>query len=112
LLKNLVYSLIIATILTQPVFYLVPYSAQKWRNLTTIYPWINGPLALNLFNDEQDAAILVCMAAAAAGIIGLPLGGRLADKVSQRCGGRGHDDSPCHALNASMLPRINDIVEV
>lgn len=69
-------------------------------------------LALNLFDDEQDAAIWFGIAAAAAGIIGSPLGGRLADKVLQRYGGQGHDDSLRHAINASMLPRINVLVGI
>lgn len=69
-------------------------------------------LALNLFDDEQDAAIWFGIAAASAGIIGSPLGGRLADKVLQRYGGQGHDDSLRHAISASMLPRINVLVGI
>jgi MFS family permease len=69
-------------------------------------------LALDLFDDERDAAYWFGIAAALAGIIGTPIGGKLADTVLERYGGQGHDDSLRHAINASMLPRINMLVGI
>lgn len=69
-------------------------------------------LALDLFDDQRNAATWFGIAAASAGVIGTPLGGKLADKVLARYGGHGHDDTLRHAINASMLSRVNGLVAV
>ena len=71
-------------------------------------------MALDLFNDQRVAATWFGIAAASAGVVGTPLGGRLADRVLARYGGHEHDGhadgSIRHAINASMLSRVNVLV--
>lgn len=79
-------------------------------------------LALQLYDDERDAAYWFGIAAALAGVIGTPLGGRLADKILERYIGRrrttdatrgqkeGVDESLRYPIISSMLPRINTLV--
>ena len=82
-------------------------------------------LALQLYDDERDAAWWFGIAAAAAGLIGTPLGGRLADMVLIRYGGGDQgdsansisptapgvmDDSVRWPFIASMISRINVLV--
>jgi len=76
-------------------------------------------LALQLYDDERDAAWWFGIAAAMSGIIGTPLGGKLADKVLERQGGmnsgtygEGVDDSFRYPIIASMLSRINVLVAI
>lgn len=79
-------------------------------------------LALNLFDDERVAAACFGSAAALSGVVGMPLGGRLVDRVLSRYGckntevgstspggisGENLDDSRRHSIVASILPRIN-----
>lgn len=76
-------------------------------------------LALQLYDDEREAAYWFGISAALAGVIGTPLGGRLADKVLDRYvsgtadnarSGEGVDDSLRHPIIASMLARINLLI--
>ena len=79
-------------------------------------------LALQLYDDERDAAYWFGIAAALAGVIGTPLGGRLADKILERYIGRRHttdttrgqhegvEESLRYPIISSMLPRINTLV--
>ena len=71
-------------------------------------------MALDLFNDQRVAATWFGIAAASAGVVGTPLGGRLADRVLAHYGGHEHDGhadvSIQHAINASMLSRVNLLV--
>lgn len=70
-------------------------------------------MALDLFDNQRVAATWFGIAAASAGVVGTPLGGRLADRVLARYGGvhDGHDDGSIrHAMNASMLSRVNVLV--
>ena len=78
-------------------------------------------LALQLFDDERDAAYWFGIAAALAGVIGTPLGGKLADKVTERYVGTndvstmdsaGIDDSLRYPIIASMVSRINMLVAI
>ncbi|KAL7516002.1 hypothetical protein ACHAWX_001066 [Stephanocyclus meneghinianus] len=93
-------------------------------------------LALQLFEDERTAAVYFGSAAALSGVVGMPLGGRLVDRVlsrSNNIGGtstlslselqqpdrsfspggiRGDkiDDSMRHLIVARIIPRINLLV--
>lgn len=76
-------------------------------------------LALQLYDDEREAAYWFGISAALAGVIGTPLGGRLADKVLDRYvsgtadnarSGEGVDDFLRHPIIASMLARINLLI--
>ena len=83
-------------------------------------------LALNLFDDERVAAACFGSAAALSGIVGMPLGGRLVDRVLSRYGGKNGvdigsmspggisgdkiDDSTRHSIVGSIMPRINMLV--
>jgi len=84
-------------------------------------------LALQLFDDERDAAYWFGIVAALAGIIGTPLGGKLADKILKRHGAGsggssttggsssggedvGVDDSMRYPIIASMVSRVNALV--
>lgn len=74
-------------------------------------------LALQLYDDERDAAYSFGIAAALAGVIGTPLGGKLADTVLERyVGGAGVDagveDSLRFPIVASMIARVNVLVVV
>ena len=79
-------------------------------------------LALQLYDDERDAAYWFGIAAAMAGVIGTPLGGKLADKILERYvgrssdanrrGGEGVDDSLRYPIIASMVSRINVLVAI
>lgn len=82
-------------------------------------------LALQLFNDEKEAATWFGITAALAGVIGTPLGGGIIDKILIRYGagddndgsssgarGEGVDDSLRHPIIASILPRMNALVAV
>ena len=82
-------------------------------------------LALNLFDDERVAAACFGSAAALSGVVGMPLGGRLVDRVLSRYGGKNMevgsmspggirgdkiDDSMRHSIVGSIMPRINLLV--
>eukprot|EP00578_Thalassiosira_sp_NH16_P025160 CAMPEP_0181088058 /NCGR_PEP_ID=MMETSP1071-20121207/6589_1 /TAXON_ID=35127 /ORGANISM="Thalassiosira sp., Strain NH16" /LENGTH=541 /DNA_ID=CAMNT_0023169959 /DNA_START=421 /DNA_END=2046 /DNA_ORIENTATION=- len=77
-------------------------------------------LALQLYDDERDAAYSFGVAAALAGVIGTPLGGSLVDKIMERYtgsnthepmrGGEGIDDSLRYPIIASVVARINALV--
>lgn len=82
-------------------------------------------LALNLFDDERVAAACFGSAAALSGVVGMPLGGRLVDRVLSRYGGKNKelgsmspggisgdkiDDSMRHSIVGGILPRINVLV--
>jgi hypothetical protein len=81
-------------------------------------------LALNLFDDERIAAACFGSAAALSGVVGMPLGGRLVDRVLSRYGGKNTeggsmspgisgdkiDDSMRHSIVGSIMPRINLLV--
>lgn len=84
-------------------------------------------LALQLFNDEKEAATWFGITAALAGVIGTPLGGSFVDKILEKYGadadndggyggggvrGEGVDDSFRHPITASILPRMNALVAV
>ncbi len=78
-------------------------------------------LALQLYDDEREAAYWFGISAALAGVVGTPLGGRLADKVLDRYvngtadnarSGEGVDDSLRHPIIASMLARINMLIVI
>jgi len=77
-------------------------------------------LALQLYDDERDAAYWFGIAAALAGVIGTPLGGKLADKVLDRYVGRdsdtrrgeGVDDPLQYHIIASMVSRVNMLVAI
>ena len=77
-------------------------------------------LALQLYDDEREAAYWFGISAALAGVIGTPIGGNLADKILERYvnnadgarRGEGIDDSLRHPIIASMLSRINILVAV
>ena len=77
-------------------------------------------LALQLYDDEREAAYWFGISAALAGVIGTPIGGTLADKILERYvnnadgarRGEGIDDSLRHPIIASMLSRINILVAV
>ncbi|KAL7554212.1 hypothetical protein ACHAWF_017634 [Thalassiosira exigua] len=83
-------------------------------------------LALQLYDDEREAAYWFGIAAALAGVLGTPLGGRLADKVLDRygvgrAGGEGEDGGGAargegvaeelrFPVVASLCARINALV--
>lgn len=96
-------------------------------------------LALQLFDDERTAAVFFGSAAALSGVIGMPLGGKLVDRVLSRYGGKNTssgnanggssslqhqspavspggisgdkiDDSMRHTIVASLMPRISLLV--
>jgi hypothetical protein len=83
-------------------------------------------LALNLFDDERVAAACFGSAAALSGVVGMPLGGRLVDRVLSRYGGKNNrelgsmspggisgdkiDDSMRHSVVGGIMPRINLLV--
>lgn len=76
-------------------------------------------LALQLYDDERDAAYWFGIAAAVAGVVGTPLGGSLADEVLERFVGKdidhsrrdeGIDENLRYPIISSMLPRINLLV--
>jgi len=78
-------------------------------------------LALQLYDDERDAAYWFGIAAALAGVIGTPLGGKLADRILQRYvgpanestrQGEGIDDSLRFPISASMIARVNMLVAI
>ncbi|KAL9180586.1 hypothetical protein ACHAXT_011039 [Thalassiosira profunda] len=79
-------------------------------------------LALQLYDDERDAAYWFGIAAALAGIIGTPLGGNIADRIliryvghaSSDAAGRaeGVDDSLRFPIIESMVTRVNILVAV
>eukprot|EP00804_Cyclotella_cryptica_P016863 CCRYP_001837-RB/>CCRYP_001837-RB protein AED:0.05 eAED:0.05 QI:1087/1/1/1/1/1/2/314/437 len=93
-------------------------------------------LALQLFEDERTAAVCFGSAAALSGVVGMPLGGRLVDRVLSRYNKNGNsatpslldrqqqmgspspgcisgdkiDDSMRHLIVARIMPRINLLV--
>lgn len=77
-------------------------------------------VALELFDNERMAASWLGALAAVAGIIGTPIGGRLADEILESYMGVAHDaksgesvdDALRHPIIASMLSRINIILAV
>jgi MFS family permease len=78
-------------------------------------------LALQLYDNEREAAYWFGTSAALAGVVGTPIGGRLADKVLDRYvnsmdgsarSGEGVDDTLRQSIIASMLSRINMLVVI
>jgi MFS family permease len=78
-------------------------------------------LALQLYDNEREAAYWFGISAALAGVVGTPIGGRLADKVLDRYvnsmdgsarSGEGVDDALRQPIIASMLSRINMLVVI
>mmetsp|Transcript_12646 Transcript_12646/g.28881 ORF Transcript_12646/g.28881 Transcript_12646/m.28881 type:complete len:613 (+) Transcript_12646:321-2159(+) len=75
-------------------------------------------LALQLFDDEKSAATAFGITAAASGVVGVPMGGKLADGVLARyigqdgggastsSSGEGVDDSLRHPIAASLMGRV------
>lgn len=78
-------------------------------------------LALQLYDNERDAAYWFGTSAALAGVVGTPIGGRLVDKVLDRYvngesgnarTAEGVDDALRQPIVASMLSRINMLVVI
>ena len=78
-------------------------------------------LALQLYDNERQAAYWFGTSAALAGVVGTPIGGKLADKVLDRYvngesgsarSGEGVDDALREPIIASMLSRVNILVVI
>eukprot|EP00550_Attheya_septentrionalis_P009271 CAMPEP_0198294724 /NCGR_PEP_ID=MMETSP1449-20131203/23921_1 /TAXON_ID=420275 /ORGANISM="Attheya septentrionalis, Strain CCMP2084" /LENGTH=513 /DNA_ID=CAMNT_0043994769 /DNA_START=54 /DNA_END=1595 /DNA_ORIENTATION=- len=63
-------------------------------------------LALELFDDEKTASLFFGFAAACAGIIGMPIGGLIADRVLEKHGGGNRDEASFRIL-PPMLTAVN-----
>ena len=63
-------------------------------------------LALQLFDDEREASTAFGVSAALAGIIGMPIGGHLVDRIMTR-----HAEGGSYfAILASLLPVLNGLM--